>query len=283
MGFCGARTIAGGEPELLYGLRREWWGQGLATECAGAVLDHLFGALGLAEVVALADAPNTASVRVMERLGMAFERRAEHHGLDTVFYRLRAADWRARRVVVRRAVPADEPVLRSLTPRLADFPRPAWRTAHEIDVSDHRYLLDALHHPRPDALVLVAETVAGHGMAFVTTQIDYFTQQPHPHLETLAVDGAAEGRGVGRALLDAAEGWARQRGHDFITLTVFEGNRRARRVYERRGYLAETITMRRPLDVPGRVAPADRPPVRGWSSAATSRRTPTRSGPSCSR
>ncbi|MGE0360788.1 MAG: GNAT family N-acetyltransferase [Vicinamibacterales bacterium] len=262
-GFCGARCAEGEVPELIYGLRPAWWGRGLATECAAAVLDHLFGAPGRAEVVALTDAPNARSVRVLERLGMTFERRAEHHGLDTVFYRLRAADWRARRVVVRRAVPADEPVLRSLTPRLADFPRPAWRTAHEIDVSDHRHLFDALHHARPDALVLVAETVAGHGMAFVTTPVDYFTQQPHPHLETLAVAAAAEGRGVGRALLDAAEGWARQRGHDFITLTVFEGNRRARRVYERRGYLAETITMRKPLEAAVGAAAGGRAEVAG--------------------
>jgi len=265
VGFCGVRTAESGEPELLYGLLPAWWGRGLATECAAAVLDHLFGALGQAAVVALTDAPNLASVRVIERLGMTFERRAGHHGLDTLFYRLRAADWRARRVVVRRAGPGDEPLLRSLTPRLADFPRPPWRTAREIDVSDHRYLFDALHQPRPDVLVLVAETAAGVGvgMAFVTTQIDYFTQEPHPHLETLAVDRAAEGRGVGRALLDAAEGWARQRGHAFITLTVFEGNRRARRVYERRGYLAETITMRKPLDAPGRVAAVERPAVAG--------------------
>ena len=45
--------------------------------------------------VALTDVANTASVRVMERLGMTFERRGEHHGLDTLFYRLRSADWTA--------------------------------------------------------------------------------------------------------------------------------------------------------------------------------------------
>ena len=51
VGFCGGQPADGGEPELLYGLLRPWWGQGLATECAGAVLDHLFGPLGSAEVV----------------------------------------------------------------------------------------------------------------------------------------------------------------------------------------------------------------------------------------
>jgi RimJ/RimL family protein N-acetyltransferase len=250
VGFCGGQVAAGGEAELLYGLLAPWWGQGVATECAGAVLDHLFGPLGLTEAVALTDVPNVASVRVMERLGMTFDRRGDYHGLDTLFYRLSADAWRARRIVVRPAAPADEALLLSLTPRLADFPRPPWRSALEIDRSDHAVLLDALHRPRPDALVLVAERPAGSagGMALVTTQTDYFTHERHPHVETLAVATTHEGQGLARALMDAAEAWARSRGHDFITLTVFDGNRRARTVYERRGYLPETITMRKPLD-----------------------------------
>ncbi len=223
------------------------------------MLDHLFGALGRAEVMALTDVANTASVRVMERLGMTFERRGEHHGLDTLFYRLRSRDWTARRIVVRPATPDDEPLLLSLTPRLADFPRPPWRSALEIDRSDHAVLLEALHRPGPDSLLLVAERPAGHpgGMALVTTQTDYFTHERHPHLETLAISAEMEGRGLARALLDAAEAWARTRGHDFITLTVFDANRRARAVYDRRGYLAETVTMRKPLDAP--VGSAARP------------------------
>ena len=265
MGFSGAIPAEDGGAELIYGLLPAWWGRGLATECAGAVLDHLFDTAGQSGVLALTDAPNAASVRLMERLGMTFERRGVHNGLDTVFYRLSADAWRARRVVIRLARSADEPLLRSLTPRLADFPLPPWRTAHEIDVSDHRYLFDALHHPREDALILVAERPAGHGvgMVFVTTQIDYFTHLPHPHVETLAVDVAAQGAGVGRALLDAAEAWAADHGCDYITLTAFEANRRARGLYERRGYLPETISYRRPLTASGGGRAEDRPAPAG--------------------
>ena len=261
IGFTGARPGEDGLPELLYGFRQAWWGQGLATECASAVLDHLFGSLGVAQVIALTDAPNAASVRVMERLGMAFERRGDHHGLDTIVYRLADDAWRARRIVVRPAAPADEAVLLSLTRRLADFPRPPWRSALEIERSDHSVLLAAVHHPSPESLVLVAERPAGQpgGMALVTTQTDYFTHEPHPHVETLAVAASHEGQGLARALLDAAEAWARSRGSDFITLTVFDGNRRARAVYERRGYLAETVTMRKPLDQPAATHPAAPP------------------------
>ena len=57
-------------PSLLYGVCGESEGRGLATEAARAVLDHAFGALGLPRVHADVDAPNVASVRVLEKVGM---------------------------------------------------------------------------------------------------------------------------------------------------------------------------------------------------------------------
>ena len=39
----------------------------------------------------------------------------------------------------------------------------------------------------------------------------------------------------------AAEDWARANGYSRLTLNVFEGNARARAVYEKFGYQVETI------------------------------------------
>lgn len=97
IGFCGCRDWPSGEPELMYGLLRPWWGQGLATEASTAVLDYVFETLGHPVVMAATDPPNLASIRVMERLGMAFDWRGEMHGLDTVVYRLSRERWRGRR------------------------------------------------------------------------------------------------------------------------------------------------------------------------------------------
>jgi ribosomal-protein-alanine N-acetyltransferase len=97
IGFCGCRDWPSGEPELMYGLLRPWWGRGLATESATAVLDYVFETLGHPVVMAATDPPNVASIRVMERLGMAFDWRGEMHGLDTVVYRLSRERWRAAR------------------------------------------------------------------------------------------------------------------------------------------------------------------------------------------
>jgi RimJ/RimL family protein N-acetyltransferase len=96
IGFCGLRRAdVVPEPELLFGLSEFHWGRGLATEAARAVLHYAFSELGLEAVGAATDVPNARSIRVLDRLGISKVRRAEHHGLDTLFYRLTADNWLA--------------------------------------------------------------------------------------------------------------------------------------------------------------------------------------------
>ncbi len=151
--------------------------------------------------------------------------------------------------LLRDAIPSDEPFLLRLTSRLAAFPVPPWRTPEEIERADHPILLEALHQPTKHTLILVAVHPAGApaGFVFVSTKTDYFTGASHAHVEVLAVTPEAEGQGLGRALLEGAEGWARERGHNQITLNVFERNERARGVYERLAYEPETIHYRKEL------------------------------------
>jgi RimJ/RimL family protein N-acetyltransferase len=70
IGDAGLYRTPLGEVELGYTLGRAWWGRGYATEAAGAWLETAFSRLGIHEVVALAEPANTASLRVLEKLGM---------------------------------------------------------------------------------------------------------------------------------------------------------------------------------------------------------------------
>jgi len=153
---------------------------------------------------------------------------------------------------VRPATPADEEFLIKLTSRLAAFPVPDWRTRDEIARADHQILLSALRAPADDSCILVVEAPPGSpaGTVFCTTRTDYFTGAPHAHVEVLAVEAGAEGQGLGRSLLQAAEVWARGRGYRHITLNVFAANGRARAVYERLGYAPETVHYLKPLASP---------------------------------
>ncbi len=150
---------------------------------------------------------------------------------------------------IRAARAGDLPVLLALASRLAEFPVPPWRTGPQVIEAERATLTRALEAASPDAPLLLAEDAAGQPLGFIylETQADYFTARPHAHVSILAVAAAAEGRGVGRALLAAADDWARRRDHPFITLNVFAQNTRARAVYERLGYGPETIRYVKPL------------------------------------
>jgi ribosomal-protein-alanine N-acetyltransferase len=82
-----------GDPSLMYGLAPELWGRGYVTEAARAVLDHAFESLELPRVVADVDRPNTASVRVLEKLGMARTREAQVAGRPILYYALTREGW----------------------------------------------------------------------------------------------------------------------------------------------------------------------------------------------
>ncbi len=89
IGFCGLRFIdETPEIEILYGLWPEFWRKGFATEAARAVLRYGFEVCGLDRIVAGADPPNSASLRVMERLGMKFDRQDRRNELEVIYYAL---------------------------------------------------------------------------------------------------------------------------------------------------------------------------------------------------
>ena len=62
------------EVEVGYTLGRDFWGQGYATEAAGAVRDRALNGLGANRVIALIIHGNTASENVARKLGLEHER-----------------------------------------------------------------------------------------------------------------------------------------------------------------------------------------------------------------
>jgi len=62
------------EVEVAYLLAKEFWGQGLGTEAARAVLEYGFSVLRLPRLISLVDRDNVASIRVATKIGMKFER-----------------------------------------------------------------------------------------------------------------------------------------------------------------------------------------------------------------
>ena len=85
IGFGGLRSLFG-TPEVVYHLTKDNWGKGFATELGRAALRFGFEDRGFDRIVAITKPPNLASIHVMEKLGMQFEKHAQYYDLDVVQY-----------------------------------------------------------------------------------------------------------------------------------------------------------------------------------------------------
>ena len=148
-------------------------------------------------------------------------------------------------VRIRLAVEADGEWLLPLSARLHDFGPPSWRPRSEMDAAVARSIAGAMAATGSHAAVFVAEGPDGRPLGFVHVHetTDFFTGEVHGHVSDIVVAAEAEGRGVGRALMDAGETWSRSRGHRLLTLNVFEKNARARALYEYLGFSPDTAKL----------------------------------------
>ena len=76
------------EVDLGYRLLPKFWGGGIATEASHAILNYGFEVLNLKRIIAIAMKENIASIRVMEKVGMQFDKYAPYEpgGEDEVWY-----------------------------------------------------------------------------------------------------------------------------------------------------------------------------------------------------
>lgn len=82
--------------EVAYRLARTAWGQGIATEAAGALVAHALGPLALPRVVAVTYPANQASQRVLDKLGFERHGLREYKGVQATYHVLTSAAWAAR-------------------------------------------------------------------------------------------------------------------------------------------------------------------------------------------
>lgn len=112
---------------------------------------------------------------------------------------------------------------------------------------------------RPDRALLVAESCPLHedeearlmGLCSILLRSQpagpVFPARVIFEIDNLVVDDHSRRRGVARELCREAQYWAKMRGANEMTLTVYDFNNEARRFYESMGFLATKVQMARPL------------------------------------
>jgi ribosomal-protein-alanine N-acetyltransferase len=87
IGYCGFQYVEETpEVELLYGLDPPYWNHGYVTEAARACLRFIFENTKLERIIALSYPQNKGSWRVMEKVGMKYEKMAHHYNAELLCY-----------------------------------------------------------------------------------------------------------------------------------------------------------------------------------------------------
>ena len=95
IGWSGLMFLDGTpEVEVGYGVARPFWGQGLMTEAARACLRYGFERAGLPRIVAVAMPENLPSRRIMEKLGMRYEKNAHFYNHELAYYAINRDQYR---------------------------------------------------------------------------------------------------------------------------------------------------------------------------------------------
>ncbi len=147
-------------------------------------------------------------------------------------------------IAIRAAVPADRAFIETLGKRTVMSSVSARRHPQpETVLANYERLLEIVDTRAHVALV---GELAGERAGFilvVDSMPDEVTGDDQAFVAYMAVERAARGKGVGRALLAAAEDEARKRGVPYMALMVTEENAAARSLYERSGYATERRLM----------------------------------------
>ncbi|MBB6098867.1 RimJ/RimL family protein N-acetyltransferase [Deinobacterium chartae] len=140
---------------------------------------------------------------------------------------------------LRPAVPDDAPALLCLQLQLDRETRFMLLEEGERS-SDPAGLRARLENPGPTSCFWLAEQ-QGEPIGYLALFGHSARRQRHEAYIVVGVLQAASGRGVGSALFQAAERWARERGLGRLELTVMVHNRAAVALYHKMGFVVEGL------------------------------------------
>ena len=134
-----------------------------------------------------------------------------------------------------------------LAPRLAEGVAP-WRDQAEALLAGRRWLEESLDAAKTGGgAVLVAADADGIAGVISVRANTHFTGERDGYIGELVVADRASRRGVGRALITAAEAWARDHGLRNLTLLTGAFNTNARAFYAALDFADEEVRLTRPI------------------------------------
>ena len=153
------------------------------------------------------------------------------------------------RIVIRPAKADDSDFVAGLVSSLLQFGSPAWEDTDALAPGFRDVLVDAVRAQDPRAAVLIAQGADGTPLGFISLKMAAdVTGVERGHVADLAVRDDVRRAGVGRALMQAGEAWARERGLPVLSLDVWSTNQPALAFYRALGYRPESLCLIKALD-----------------------------------
>ena len=150
-------------------------------------------------------------------------------------------------IPIRPAGDNDQAGILELAPRLAEGVAP-WRDQAEAPLAGRRWLEESLDAAKTgDGVVLVAVDAAGIAGVISVRPSAHFTGERDGYIGELVVADRASRRGIGRALVAAADAWARDHGLRNLTLHTGAFNTNARAFYAALGFAEEEVRLTRAI------------------------------------
>ncbi|MGH3456071.1 MAG: GNAT family N-acetyltransferase [Nocardioidaceae bacterium] len=145
---------------------------------------------------------------------------------------------------IRPYAPPDRDAVLALAPRLTQGVAP-WRDPDAVHAAALEWVRGSIDAPSADGdqLLLVAERDE-RIVGFVdAAERRHWSGALDVYVGELVVERTAEGRGVGRGLVDAVRDWAGRRGIAVITLETGAANEPARAFYAALGFAEESVRL----------------------------------------
>lgn len=154
------------------------------------------------------------------------------------------------KVAIRAAGPADHAFIRAQAPRLTEIAHLPGRPKAAVEAFQSALIEAALNNPPAGSRTLIACITPDKPLGFVHLEPapDPLTAAPAGYVSMLSVATGAEGYGIGRLLMEAAEAWAREQGFACLSLDVFASNNHGRAFYARQGFQEDSLKLYKLLD-----------------------------------
>ena len=271
IGSCSINIVNAENKEAMVGyiINRNYWNQGFAAEAARAVVGFGFEKMGLHRTIASCDPANTASYRVMEKIGMQREGHLRQERMfkgvwrDFLLYSILENEW-CGQAELKAAADSENDGGKQIeyvekTQNDLDLIQPLWEklNAHHLTVSKYfkesraaftfemrkKHLMEKSYEGvlRID---LARDAVTKEYVGYCVTSVD---KNKQGEIESIYVEKDYRLSGIGDGLMSRALAWLSDVTVKQTVLTVAEGNEGVFAFYRRHDFYPKTtILMHKP-------------------------------------